>query len=239
MRYTKCYLLLVLSLAGCGQLYSETKPDPLAKIDGPESSPAGDPVQLSSKGSVGGPAEWKIVPASAAKNIFPTTDGIVFASREPGVYTFILGVAAGDRCSIAVHELNNQSDGSRPNPKPEPKPGPVGPSTGWESQLEAEVRAIVAKVGPTDEKRLADLRNLADSMDVNAELADRGGFSNLSEARTKMRESNRKVLEERTEAWKGLRDGIEQVWSQCEKDGKASDLQSLAKVWRATAKGLR
>ena len=117
-------------------------PTPAARavIAGPaeNTSQPGDLVVLRTAGSVAAAYRWCIVPTTAASRYVEiaerdntgkvTGSTVVFASRTPGDYTFVLAVALGDEVDQAAYTLHNQeSPPTPPTPTP-PTPTPPNPT---------------------------------------------------------------------------------------------------------------
>lgn len=107
---------------------------PVAAIVGPEESLPGDLVVLRTDGSVGTDFKWAIVPETAAGRYLAVDGGksVVFASRTPGSYAFILGVANEGEVALSVHTLlNREGPDPDPDPNPDPDPDPTPPGDLW------------------------------------------------------------------------------------------------------------
>lgn len=107
---------------------------PDAKIVGPEKAKPGDLIILDASASKGTGHVWRLI--ASDKTFLPVDGGTkcVFASGDAGVYTFVLAVADGGKCSLAVHAVTVGTPAppkppDPPGPGPTPDPSPAGPRT--------------------------------------------------------------------------------------------------------------
>ena len=91
------------------------------KIAGPERSLAGDLVVLKINGSVGEDRSWAVDgPGDVDSHYFVVNDkeALVFASRTPGRYLFVLAIGEAGKVSQYKHVLQNGEEGPGPDPIP-------------------------------------------------------------------------------------------------------------------------
>lgn len=160
--------------------------DPVAKIVGPPESKPGDMVILKTDGSSGKTFRWAVFPKSVQSRYYPVDDGhtVLFASSEPCVVYFVLGVAAGDKLSFASHTLRNGTPGPEPpGPGPEPPgpgPEPPDPSDPY-AKLKQVSRAEAAKTPQAKRQQVAAA--LVQATESTASAIAAGGFANMEQAR--------------------------------------------------------
>jgi len=235
--------------AGHGQGLDEpwtTQPPPVtpprgaakAVITGPSSTQPGDLAIISSQGSSGAAYKWVVLPKSATGRYFVSESGrqVIFASRTPGDYTFILAVADDNDIALAAFTLRN---GTGPGPSPPspdpvppqpPEPGPTTPLAEYARQ-QAIVYALPA------EMRTRTAPKLADALERAAATASAGVYATTAAARAGCREASREALGDDTEGWAAWNERIAKRIA-----ANAAELttpQDYAAVWRQLASGLR
>lgn len=130
MRTLACCLLLLWPAA----LFAQAN----AVITGPDRVQPGDLVVLDGSESLADDREWILVNSNKQFLAFENDQKLVFASGDPGEYTFILAVslsdAGGSAVSVAQHVVTvgqppkpPDPPGPGPDPEPEPEPEPPGP----------------------------------------------------------------------------------------------------------------
>lgn len=160
-RTTACGVLwAVFAAAAVGQ--------PVAVIVGPTEAVPGDLVILRTTGTVGSGHTWLILPESAESKFLPILDSsgnqaAVFASSQPGVYVFILGVAEGDRVSLTKHVL---TQGSAPPPPVPPDPDPPGPDPPIDKATAAVIVYDENLILPEQMERIVQVRREAEGTDL-------------------------------------------------------------------------
>jgi hypothetical protein len=234
-----------LALAGSLVRGAEPAPPPpagvAARIEGPDSAVVGDLVILDASHSEGADFAW--VAVGANKGFLPVDSGrrFVFATAQPGKYTFILAVGGGDQVATDTHELTIEAP-LPPGPGPGPGPSPTPPDPALPdgkfalAKLARDWALSIDRESPLRRRQTA--QSLAGSFRSIASAIAAGTLSNAESILEETRSANNRALGDQVDAWKPWGARLADTLTSLHRDGRLRTTSDYVTAWTEIAQGL-
>lgn len=230
------WLLMAIALVGilcmADQCLGQT-----AVIEGPKKSAPGDLIVLDASKSQANDFAWRLV--NSDKAFLPVEAGrkVVFASGQPGIYSFVLAVALADKVALTQHDVTIGPPNPPPTPIPPSPPNPPGPTPlpPGKYGLATLARDWAPSTAPS---LAANARSLASSFHSIASAIAAGTLTLPVDILAETKTSNRTALGADAAIWQTWFANLATKLQSLSTAGTLATPDDYATAWREIAAGL-